>query len=108
MSGGKFDYIQYQISDVAEQIAFNMDSLLQFEEPYKADIKKRFIRTAFTLKLASEMLQRVDWLCSGDDGEGSFLRRWEEEVQKPFLDKLIRRLDNIGEDDLKVVIENGD
>jgi hypothetical protein len=27
------------------------------------------------------MAQRVDWLLSGDDGEDSFLLRWDEEVR---------------------------
>jgi hypothetical protein len=27
------------------------------------------------------MAQRVDWLVSGDDGEESFMRRWEKEVR---------------------------
>jgi len=33
------------------------------------------------LEIAEAMVQRVDWLLSGDDGEESFRSRWAEEVE---------------------------
>jgi hypothetical protein len=35
---------------------------------------------AHYVKAAAKILHRIDWLVSGDDGEDSFLRRWDEDV----------------------------
>ena len=31
------------------------------------------------------MVQRIDWLVSGDDGEDSFRERWGKDVMKDIL-----------------------
>ena len=89
MSGGHFDYQQYRALDIAamidELIAFNEDtSLDEFGSPrgrgYSAATIARFKEASATLRRAAVMAQRVDWLVSGDDGEDSFHKRWDEEM----------------------------
>lgn len=91
MSGGRFNYAQYQIYDIAleidEIIESNNDQTLnnwgeKKGREYSPEIIEKFKEAAHTLKQAQEMAQRVDWLLSGDDSEDSFLRRWEEEVRE--------------------------
>ena len=90
MSGGHFDYAQYRIDDIALEI----DEVIESNDDqtpnewggkkgneYPTAIIEKFKEAAHTLRQAQEMAQRVDWLLSGDDGEDSFLRRWDEEVR---------------------------
>ena len=90
MSGGHFDYAQYRIEDIAvgidEVIAANDDETLnewgqRRGNGYPPEVIEKFREAAHTLRQAAEMAQRVDWLLSGDDGESSFLRRWEIKVR---------------------------
>lgn len=90
MSGGHFDYQQYRINDIAtmidELIASNDDKSLNdfgYERGlgYSAETISKFKEASDTLKRAANMAQRIDWLVSGDDGEDSFHRRWEEECK---------------------------
>lgn len=90
MSGGHFQYMQYRIHDIATEIDLiigNNDSKKVDEwgdetgYHFPAEIIEKFKEASHTLKQAGEMAQRVDWLVSGDDGEESFLNRWEKEVR---------------------------
>lgn len=89
MSGGHFNYDQYRI----DNIIYNIEQLIETNDDeslddwgyrngrgYPPEIIDKFKEAIHTLKRGREMAQRVDWLVSGDDGEESFLRRWEEEV----------------------------
>ena len=89
MSGGHFDYDQYRISRIADDIQQLIDSnddesLNDFGEKrgrgYTPETIARFKVAVFTLHKAQIMAQRVDWLVSGDDGEESFHKRWSEEL----------------------------
>ena len=95
MSGGHFQYRQFQI----EQIASEIDELIESNDDettnewgdkkgygFLPEIIERFKEASHTLKQAAEMAQRIDWLVSGDDGEDSFMRRWNEEV-RPYWKK---------------------
>ncbi|NBQ13098.1 MAG: hypothetical protein EBU31_00445 [Proteobacteria bacterium] len=80
MSGGHFDYIQYRIDDAANEI----ERQIEWEpNELRADVQARFRIAADTLRRAAKMLQRVDWLICCDDGEDSFMRRWDEELGGP-------------------------
>jgi len=90
MSGGHFDYAQYRINDIAleidEVVESNNDQTITLwgvkkGNEYPPEIIEKFKEAAHTLRQAQEMAQRVDWLLSGDDGEDSFLLRWDEEVR---------------------------
>lgn len=91
MSGGHFDYVQYRIKDIArgieELIASNDDESLnewgdRRGRGYGSDTIEKFKLAVDTLRIAATMAQRIDWLVSGDDGEESFHRRWDEELEK--------------------------
>lgn len=91
MSGGHFNYQQYKITEMAEEIdelIENNDSTEKDEFGYDIgchytpETVAKFKEAAATLRRAAAMVQRVDWLVSGDDGEDSFHRRWDEELAK--------------------------
>jgi len=92
MSGGHWNYIQYRLDNVVEDIKDIIDNngsgnLDQNDDCYvygnwPDDIIDKFKETANTLDKASRMIHRLDWLLSGDDGEDSFRKRWEEEIEK--------------------------
>jgi len=90
MSGGHFEYQQYRIEDIAAEIeelikSNNDERKDEFGytrgRNYPPEIIEKFKEAQHTLRQAAEMAQRVDWLVSGDDGEESFLRRWQKEVR---------------------------
>jgi hypothetical protein len=91
MSGGHFEYQQYRLHDIASQIkeliASNDDESLnewgdRRGRGYSVETIEKFKITIDTLEKAAIMAQRVDWLVSNDDGEDSFHRRWNEELEE--------------------------
>ena len=87
MSGGHFEYQQYRLHDIASQIKELIESNDDEYEwgyrrgnGYSAETIEKFKIAVDTLEKAAIMAQRVDWLVSGDDGEDSFHRRWDEEL----------------------------
>ena len=91
MSGGKFDYQQYRLHDIAEQIKEEIER--NTVEPdywygewngqvYSDDTIEDFKRAVAYLRIAECYAERVDWLCSGDDGEKEFHERLKEELGK--------------------------
>ena len=106
MSGGAFDYNQYKIGYIADQI----DEVIvknglektpeelknnwidpewyekypedKFHYKYPDEVIEKMKESVKALKIAQEYAQRVDWLLSGDDGEESFLSRLEENLKK--------------------------
>lgn len=89
MSGGHFDYNQYQIFDIEQEIRelieSNDDQSLdewgtKRGREYSSEIIEKFKEALITLEKARNMVRRIDYLVSGDDGPESFLRRWKEDV----------------------------
>ena len=106
MSGGAFDYNQYKIGYIADQI----DEVIvknglektpeelknnwidpewytkypedKFHYQYPDEVIEKMKEAVKALHIAQEYAQRVDWLLSGDDGEESFLSRLEENLKK--------------------------
>ena len=86
MSGGPFDDLHGRMTDAADQV----DREIRWaqgesdEQGYSTQLQPatldRFRETAQAMRTAAAMLQRVDWLLSGDDGEEEFHERWAEEV----------------------------
>lgn len=95
MSGGYFDYNQYQISEIIDCIDRVYSSALadgkrqerdddyeyrhNFDNP---DVMGKLEEAMYYLKMAYIYTQRIDWLLSGDDSEESFLKRLRAEVSK--------------------------
>jgi hypothetical protein len=107
MSGGAFDYDQYKIGYIADQIEEVIvkngvektpEELKQegwrdpdwykkypedkFHYQYPDEVIEKMKEAVKALKIAQEYAQRVDWLLSGDDGEESFLRRLKENLEE--------------------------
>ena len=108
MSGGAFDYKQYNIAMIAdevEQIILNNGRPKTQEElqdeswsrdnswyerypedlnryKYPDDVIEKFKKGLDILRKAQVYAQRIDWLVSGDDGEESFHERLKEDLDK--------------------------
>ena len=94
MSGGHFDYKQHHIDDIIcemQNIIKNnnkendsLDYFGEYDVNYKlspeviAEINKSIV----FLNLANIYTHRIDYLLSGDDGEESFFKRIEEDLNK--------------------------
>jgi hypothetical protein len=83
MSGGHFDYKQYEISYITEEI----ERVLSYESEngeYELTPKvvEEFKKAIKILKMASVYTQRIEWLLSGDDSEKTFFQRLEEELKE--------------------------
>jgi hypothetical protein len=106
MSGGAFDYNQYKIGYIADQIeeVIVKNGLEKtpeelknnwidpewykkypedlFHYKYPDEVIEKMKEAVKALHIAQEYAQRVDWLLSGDDGEESFLSRLDENLKK--------------------------
>jgi len=90
MSGGHFDYQQYKlgyIADEIEQLILTNDSeeLNQWGDQigrhYNAETIVQFQFALGLVRRAQIYVQRIDWLVSGDDSEESFHKRLHEELR---------------------------
>lgn len=81
MSGGHFDYAQYKLEYIADEICNLIALNNNPEAEYSAETIAKFLEADKTLRLAAVMVQRIDWLVSGDDSEASFHRRWDEDIK---------------------------
>ena len=90
MSGGHFDYQQYRIGQIADDIQLlidNNDSMERNEwgDPrgrnYPEEVLDKFREAVKVLRTAQVYAQRIDYLVCGDDGEESFLKRLEKELK---------------------------
>ncbi len=100
MSGGHFDYKQYVLQELSDEIerVLNRQGKPKPEDetygdyykdhpeeciypyyPEKIQVKMR--EAIEVLNRAGVYVQRIDWFLSGDDGEESFLERLEEELK---------------------------
>ena len=77
MSGGHFEYNQFRIDDITDEI----DELIEANntpkrENYPPEVIERFKVASKTLKVARKMAHEIDWLVCGDTGTDSFIKRW--------------------------------
>jgi len=101
MSGGFFDYNQYKINQIADDIQQELDKQglpnedwvydREWLEKYPEDgfhythpeeIQQIFKDAILALKKASIYTQRIDWYLSGDDGEESLVERLNDELKE--------------------------
>ena len=108
MSGGAFQYNQYKIGQIAEDIQETIDKnglkldedLIKenqkwygkdyyerfpqelYHHKYSDNVIEKFKEAVDILKKAQIYAQRIDWLLSGDDSEESFFKRLDEDLKK--------------------------
>lgn len=87
MSGGHFDYKQYdigQIADSIDQLIINNNKLNEYNyaNNFSEKTLNQFRRGTDLCKKAQIFAQRIDWLVSGDDDEESFYNRLKEDLNK--------------------------
>ena len=118
MSGGHLcDYKQYEIGYIADEIEqliikngkpkreedkYSWDDSDSTYYEYPPEVIEKFKEAILTLRIAQIYAHRVDWLVSGDDSEGSFLRRLQEdlqEVKRKYTNKYFDRLQTISIED---------
>ena len=87
MSGGHFDYDQYRIDNIANEVEqlIIMNGVEQntgenwydytFVQNYSPEVIEEFKKGLKILRMATIYAQRIDWLVSGDYGEEQFLKR---------------------------------
>lgn len=81
MSGGAFNYNDYHITGIADQIEeFIRDNEDRSEYRYSEATIQRFREAVKLLREAGVYVHRIDWLVSGDDGEESFHKRLERDL----------------------------
>jgi hypothetical protein len=90
MSGGHFDYWQHHITTIADSIESLIDnnddeSVDEWGDRrgrgYPPEIIEKFREGVQKLNEAYVYAQRIDWLVSGDDGEDTFLKRLEQDLE---------------------------
>ena len=91
MSGGHFDYKQYELGYIADAIQTLVDNNEDKTENEWGDTKGRgyskktireFKKAIRVIREALIYAQRVDWLVSDDDGEDTFHKRLKEDLSK--------------------------
>ena len=107
MSGGTFNYDQYKIQymrDQIEQVIIKKGTKKTSEEikdegwrdnewykkypedlyhyEYPEEVIEKFKEGIDILRKAEIYAQRIDWLLSGDDGEETFIERLESDLNK--------------------------
>jgi len=103
MSGGAFEYKQFNIKQISEEIEYELDNQgkekskeeqwmsneyyekfpeEKFNVTYSKEIQEHFKDAIETLNIAYIYAQRIDRLLSGDDGYESFLSRLKEELNQ--------------------------
>lgn len=108
MSGGHWNYIQYQFTDVVEELEriierngkpktkeelkdewryYTDDWYKKYPEElnhheYPKEVIDAFKAAITSVKIAQVYVQRCDWLLSGDDGEDDFIRRLNKELKE--------------------------
>ena len=90
MSGGKFDYQQYAIGRIADELKQevlynNVTDKNEFGNDignhYSKNTIDAFKTGILLLHMAEIYAQRADWLLSGDDGEEEFHKRLKADIR---------------------------
>lgn len=89
MSGGHFQYRQYQIGQIADEVEQLIIDNCSDKKDQWGNCKGRYFtpetmaefqKGVYLLHLAQIYAQRIDWLVSADDGEDSFHRRLAKDI----------------------------
>jgi hypothetical protein len=77
MSGGRFEYKQYDMNYIADKIEHEV--LISSK---KKEVIEKFKEAVIILRKAAIYTQRIDWLLSGDDEEETFLERLKKDLKE--------------------------
>ena len=85
MSGGHFNYDQYKIGMIADDIQNlidnnNIKNEWGYANNYSEETIAEFRKAIVLLREAQVYAQRIDWLVSGDDGEDNFHERIKSDL----------------------------
>lgn len=85
MSGGAFNYAQFQLMQIADDIEQhiiinNVTDEWGNRPEYSKETLEQFRIAAAKLREAYVYVQRIDWLLSGDDGEDTFHKRLKNDL----------------------------
>jgi hypothetical protein len=96
MSGGHFNYDQYKITQLVEDIKVliltnNSQEKDQWGDPmgrnYPPEVIEKFVEAVLILKTAFAYAHCIDYLVCGDTGPDSFLQHLERELKGIENDK---------------------
>ena len=102
MSGRHFDYQQFTISDIENQIQELIDNNnstaldewgAKIGRGYSPETIAKFEKAVACLQQAFVYVQRIDWLVSRDEGEDTFHERLADELQK--LKEIEKKLEKL-------------
>jgi hypothetical protein len=82
MSGGHFNYDQYKIQQIADEIEQAIIANDKLKYGYSAETIEEFKKGLVIMRQAYIYAQRIDWIMSGDDGEESFHKRLKKELDE--------------------------
>jgi len=84
MSGGMFDYKQYKLQQIADDIEQHIvdNEDVGCDYRYKDETIAEFKRTVEMLRRAYIYVQRIDWLVSSDDSESTFHKRLNQQLKE--------------------------
>lgn len=85
MSGGYFNYLQYRVMDVAEQLGELIERIEnpvpdEWNHEFSKETLDKFKECYTMLNIGGKILHRIDWLVSADDDEESFHERLKEDM----------------------------
>lgn len=94
MSGGHFDYRQWQIKDIADAIDEHIykngkEDSDGYTYEYSDATIAEFKNAIESLKKAYIYAQRIDWLISGDDSEATFHERLDTDLSPENFNKIL-------------------
>ena len=94
MSGGAFEYEQYKIGQIADQIEHEIETNNKKPtEPYMSpnnfsdETIAEFKKGVQKLREAQIYAQRIDWLLSADDGEDTFHKRLKKDLDEHEIER---------------------
>ena len=77
MSGGSFEYTQYQIRNIVKELSTLDDDYLEIMDE---QMKRDLIKTTRMLEEAEIRMHRLDWYLAGDDGKETYHKRLNEDL----------------------------
>lgn len=90
MSGGHYNYKQFHITDIVEQIKHDVENNGEIDShTFNNPTLRKLLFIADLLTLSADLAKDADWLYSGDDGEDTFNEHFDARFN--FLRKLAAR-----------------